>query len=230
MSLGVYIMKDLALELEKGLKKGLRNAKRVDTLYELLSTYNAYTTILLNAEMELRDNVEDYCSNLDYYLEPACYEDQIDSLFSLFGNDEYLKLNDIEGTDIDDRDMIFLIDNDKLLKINTFLAENCELSGLLYTDYEIVKFKTCIGKVYTHSIYHGDPYYCESNWEDKKSFCFFDESKLIRSNYVYKRQFKKYENVDIRDVLKVQSLEDIYEKITEAKNNKVKKLTLKNNY
>ena len=38
--------------------------------------------------------------------------------------------------------------------------------------------------------------------------------------------FRLYDNMDIREILKPQSLDEIYEKITEAKDTKAKKLIL----
>ena len=38
--------------------------------------------------------------------------------------------------------------------------------------------------------------------------------------------FRLYDNMDIREILKPQSLDEIYEKITEAKDTKAKKLVL----
>ena len=62
--------------------------------------------------------------------------------------------------------------------------------------------------------------------EDKKAFGIFENNSLITPSYALTSELEKYHNIDIRDILKIQPIEEIYEKINEAKNIKTKTLML----
>ena len=212
------------LNLEHEIELGQKNAENIELLYQLLSSYNAYSILLLKAKSEYErkeSNIKRYYSYSD------CYKKQIEDLFSLFSSDECLKGNQLKRTNYED--MLLLIDYNTLLRINSSDIMNCIIGGLSSLNYEILKINDCVGKVYNQSVYCGDPYYCDTHWEDREAFGLFSSGKLVTPSYKFENQFRQYDNKDIREILKPQSFDDIYEKITEAKNAKTKKLVLKRN-
>ena len=214
-------MEKLLLDLEMEIANGEKNTKKAKELYQLLSSYNAYSILLLKAKQEherKKANIEQYYSDSD------CYKNQTVDLFSLFKNNECISGKIISETSR--KEMLFLIDPDTLLRIYSFDIMNSRVGGLSHIDYNLLKIKSCKAKVYKQSVYCGDPVYCDSHWEDKDAFGFFNNKSLITPGFVLDSQFKDYDNMDIREILKVQSLDEIHEKINEAKNIKTKKLIL----
>lgn len=212
--------KDL-LNLEHEIELGQENAKKTKELYQLLSSYNAYSILLLKAKSEYmrkKANLKMYYSNSD------CYENQIADLFSLFKSDECLRGKKLSG--INDKDMLFLIDQDTILIMNSFDIMNSNIGGLSQINYELLKINNCIGKIYIQSVYCGDPYYCDTHCEDKEAFGLFFNGNLVTSSYELDNQFRGYDNMDIREILKPQSLDEIHEKIAKSRDIKVKKLAL----
>lgn len=214
-------MEKLLLDLETEITNGQENAKKTKELYQLLSSYNAYSILLLKVKQEYeikKANIKQYYSDSD------CYKNQTVNLFSLFKSDECLSGKII--SEISREDILFLIDQDTLLRIYSFDITNSTIGGLSHIDYNLLKINNCKGKVYKQSVYCGDPYYCDSHWEDKDAFGFFYNGSLVTPGYVLDSKFSTYDNVDIREILKVQSLDEIHEKINKAKNIKTKKLIL----
>ena len=214
-------MKKTLLDLEMEIKNGQEKARRAEELYQLLTTYNAYCALLLKAMQEYertRVNIK------QDYLEPECYESQANDLFSIFKSDECLS-----GTIMSEqerKDTIFLIDQDNLLRITSYDIASPTTIGLSDISYDLLKISSCMAKVYKQSIYHRDPYYCYSYFEEKDSFGLFHNDSLITPSFELKNQFKPYDNMDIREILRIQTLEEIHDKLNESKNEKVKKLTL----
>lgn len=66
------------LDIEKEIIVGEENARRAYELYQLLSTYNAYSQVLLKAKEDQKTSI------LRYGLYSHCYRNQINYLFSLF--------------------------------------------------------------------------------------------------------------------------------------------------
>lgn len=161
-------MKKVLLDLEMEIANGHENAKRAKELYQLLSSYNAYSILLLKAKQEYertKANIKRYYSDSD------CYKNQTVDLFSLFKGDKCLRCKEI--LDTSDKDMLFLIDQDTLLRIHSFDIINSTIDGLSRINYELLKINNCIAKVYKERIYCGDPYYCDHHWEDKDAFGLF---------------------------------------------------------
>lgn len=214
-------MDKVLCNLEHEIELGQENAKRTKELFQLLSSYNAYSILILKAKCEYERKK---ANSKRYYLYSDCYKEQTADLFSLFKSDECLRgkqLSKLSG-----KDMLFLIDQDTLLRMNSFDIMNSNIGGLSNIDYELLKINNCVGKVYNQSIYCGDPYYCDTHWEDREAFGLFYNGELVTPSYMLDNQFKSYDNMDIREILKPQSFDDIYEKITESKNTKAKKLVL----
>ena len=214
-------MEKLLLDLETEITNGQEKAKQTKELYQLLSSYNAYCILLLKAKQEYerkKTNIK------QYYLDSDCYKKQIVDLFSLFKSDECLIGKSISETN--NEDILFLIDQDTLLRIYSFDIMNSTIGGLSSINYKLLKINNCKGKIYKQNVYCGDPYYCDSHWEYKDAFGFFYNGSLVTPGYVLNEQFGAYDNIDIREILKVQSLDEIHKKINEAKNIKTKKLII----
>ena len=211
------------LDIEKEITLGQENARRTYELYQLLSSYNAYSDLILKAKKEYKFK-ETYLQQAKPY--SKCYRNQINDLFSLFKSDEYLKLSFLSALN-KDSDMLFLIDENTLLRLKSYDIYNTNIIGLSRLDYEILKINRAIAKIYTEKVYFRDPYYCDKHWEEKEAFGIFENNSLVTPRYAYTGELEKYDNIDIREILKVQTIEEIYEKINEAKNIKAKTLTLK---
>ena len=208
------------LDIAKEITLGRENARREYELYQLLSTYNAYSELLLKAKGETKPSI------LRFDLYSHCYRNQINDLFSLFKSDECLKTCFISPHN-DERDMLFLIDENTILRLNYLDVVNSIIPNSTIPNYFILKCSNAIAKVYSQNVYCGDPYYCDEHWEEKEAFGIFENNSLITPSYALTSELEKYNNIDIRDILKIQPIEEIYEKINEAKNIKTKTLMLK---
>lgn len=122
--------------------------------------------------------------------------------------------------------MLFLIDENTLLRLSSFDLYYTNIKGAAHVDYNFTKINEAIAKVYVEKVYCGDPYYCDKHWEEKKAFGIFEKNSPITPSYSLTSELEKYHNINIRDILKIQTIEEIYEKINEAKDNKAKTLML----
>lgn len=211
-------MKKDLLSLKK-IKCDLKNAKNSEELYQLLQSYNAYSILLLKA----RDQYNEVKTNFEgNSLSSDCYEKCILDLFSQFKNDECIigKLSEFKT-----KDMLFLIDMDTLLRINSSYSLMSSKSISLL-KYELLKINNCVGKIYNQRIFCRDPYYCDTHYEEKKAFGLFNNGKLVTPGYVLDEQFKVYDNIDIRKIINTKSISEIYEKITVEKDEKIRELSL----
>ena len=213
-------MEKLLFNLEKEIELGMQRANNTKELYQLLSSYNAYNILLLKAQNEY----EKTNSNIkQYYIDKECYRTQIEDLFSLFKNNECLKLKEICIGD--HMDMLFLIDENTILRMYSF-DKVYSLDDLSCIGYYLLNINDCKVKIYDKDVYCGDPYYSDYHFETKEAFGLFDNNRLITPNYALDIQFKIYDSKDIRKILKIQSLDEIYRKIKLAKEEKEKKLVL----
>lgn len=214
-------MNNILSDLEYKIMKDQENTKNAKELYEVLSTYNAYSILFLKARNEYEGNK---INIRQYYSDSNCYKAQIEDLFSVFKSDECLMMDQISR--INDQDILFLVDKSTLLRINSFDIFNSYIGGLSSVSYEFLKIHNCEFKIYKQSVYFSDPYYYDYHWLDKDAIGLFYDEKLISPAYAICDNLRKYNNMDIREILNVLSLDEIYEKITIAKDNKAKKLVL----
>lgn len=209
-------MEKQILDLEEEIINGVENAKRARQLYQLLSSYNAYCILLSNAKCEYESKST---GAYETHLYSECYKNENADLFSQFASDEFLSGKVV--LELNREDTLFLIDNDTLLRIKCIdLVRTCNI------DYSFLKIKKCIFKSYKQNVYHREPFYCDSHYEDEDAFGLFCKRELVTPGFLLDDNFRDYNNKDIREILKVQSLDEICEKINEAKNIKVKKLGL----
>ena len=208
------------LDIAKEITIGQEDARKAYELYQLLSSYNAYTNLFIKIE-----NAQKGTNIIQGNFYSDCYRNQINDLFSLFKSDECLKTS-FESPLNNERNMLFLIDENTLLRLSSFDIYNTNIIGASHIDYNITKINEAIAKVYSQKVYCGDPYYCDEHWEEKEAFGIFENNSLITPSYALTSELEKYNNIDIREILKVQSIDEIYEKINEAKNIKAKTLML----
>lgn len=211
--------------LEREIIDNHEKAKIIKELYQLVESYNAYSILLLKLKEEY--DKANIIINRNY-LNSNCYENQIDGLFSLFKDNECLQGQLISH--MFSRDKLFLIDQDTLLRMNSFENMNSNIGGLSHIGYKLFKIDDCRAKVYEESVYCGDPYYCDSHFEKRPAFTLSDKNNLIMPGYVLDDKMKSYNNMDIREILKVQSLDEIHDKISQAQNEKKVKLLRRINY
>lgn len=208
------------LDIAKEITIGQEDARKAYELYQLLSSYNAYTNLFIKIE-----NAQKGTNIIQGNFYSDCYRNQINDLFSLFKSDECLKTSFASPLN-NERNMLFLIDENTLLRLSSFDIYNTNIIGASHIDYNITKINEAIAKVYSQKVYCGDPYYCDEHWEEKEAFGIFENNSLITPSYALTSELEKYNNIDIREILKVQSIDEIYEKINEAKNIKAKTLML----
>lgn len=214
------INENLGLDLDSIILKHDKGVENAQKLYHLLVTYNMYSIILLKA-MQNRNGVD---SNvLKDYSRLVCYRDSISDLLSLFKDNEYLKGRNL--TDYDETDVLFLIDNTTLLRVMHYNAYDYRIGDAII-NYDLLGIDDCKLRTNIENVYAGDPYYCDHHFENKKAFGLYAGENLITPSYVFDSKIQSYDGKSIREVLFIQSIEEIYEKITAAKDENVKKLIL----
>lgn len=205
-------------DLKDEIVLGNDDAKKARELYELLSTYNAYSLLFLKAKQEYEKTA---ISN-PRYIQADCFEKQIKNLFTSFKKNECLTFEQLCTSD-NSKDKLFLLDNDTLLRISSSTNNNGYTSSMYY---QISKINDCTAKAYKEVVFYSDPYYYESYYSKKDALGWFCDNTLITPSYKFDDNSKRFIDRDIRDVLKVQSIDDIHDRLTESKNNKIKKLNL----
>lgn len=205
-------------ELIEELKDGIARTNNVREIYELVSTFNAFRLELIKAKIKQnRLLIKDYDIPRTW---PNCYDDHVETLFSLFEPNEC-----ISGIDIDHYDKIklLLLDNNHILQLRHY-RDCTSYENVDDLDARLIRINDCKAKVYDASVYCGDPYYCDTHFENKKAFGLFEDDELLSYSLKYDSIYNKYDNKDIRDILKVQSIDDILDKMNTAIDVKVRKL------
>ena len=213
-------MKNTLSNLNLEIEKGISSAKTFEELYQLLSTYNAYSILLIKAKNKLEKLGAAFKGEYDY---SDCYKESVKELFSKFSQNELLSLTEAEHNALENaKDMIFLINDHTLLQIHSY--DLFDGDGLRDLDYKFIKFEDCIVKRYEDEIYHRDPYYCTEYYEAKETIGLFSGRNLITPAYNFEKQFESIDGADIRDILIPQSIDEIHEKIKSVKDAKMKVL------
>lgn len=217
-------LSNLNLEIEKGIEQ----KNKLYDLYQLISTYNTYSELLLKARNDLEESNEFSRGNSHSW---DCYEKPVAELFSGFTQNELLYLTDAEcDVSKDAKDMIFLIDGHTILKIHSYRPFRNNNLYDIDINYNFVSDLDCIVKRYENKIYHRDPYYHTDYYEYKDVIGLFivddwDTGDLIKiASYNFEKKFESYDGADIRDILVPQSIDEIHEKIKSVKDAKMKVL------
>lgn len=197
-------------------------ADKAKQYFQLLSTYNAYQVLLFKAKTDYGRKIAHFQQKYKF---ANCFTEWNDFLFSEFSNDELLKLKQI--SEVGKQDMIFLLDLDTVLRLNSSQMMGYYSGGYCSLSHEIIKIHDCDAKVYLQSVYCGDPYYCDRHFEDKEALGFFCDDRLITPGYQLEANLESFDNEDIRDILKPLPIDEIMERIDEVKDKKVKELIYK---
>ena len=91
--------------------------------------------------------------------------------------------------------------------------------GNLIISATIKPITFCKGDNFVSKIHHRDPFLCKQWDEDIEAFAFRDQSNNILTNdYKVTDSTKSYQNIDIREILEIISLEEIIERIINREN------------
>ena len=214
-------MKKREYDIEREILSGDNQAKRAKELYQLLTTYNAHNVLLLKARQEYLGNILARIPNCD---EQKCFIDQTDYLFSFFGEDECINVTQLLSIH-DDKNKIFLLDDDTLLRLSIGEIKMSPTIGLANINYSLDRINRCKGKVFTEDVLHYDPVYYEKKYTPAEAFGLFDGYRQIGPSFAPTDTLRSYDGLDVRDILKPMSIDDISERINEAKQVKERRLT-----
>lgn len=212
-------MNDLLSNLNLELNKGIKQANTLYELYQLLSAYNVYNKLLLAAENDLEQSNKEFTVNFYSW---DCYEEPVKKLFSNFSPNELLHLTYAKNNTINRNDMLFLVNDDTLLKIQSYKTSWGDLD--IDVSYKVIHITDCKVKRYKEKIFQSDPYYCTEYYEYKDAIGLFSGRDLITPAYNFEKQFESIDGADIRDILIHQSIDEIHEKIKSVKDAKMKVL------
>lgn len=208
-------------KIAKEIEKGDIEAKKAKELYHLLTTYNAHNVLLLKARQEYLGNILGKTPNCE---EDNCYINQTDYLFSFFDKDEC-----IEGKELlsatGGKNRIFLIDNGTLLRLSIGEITMSPIIGLANINYSLDKINSCKGKIHTEEVLRYNPVYYEKHYTQKEAFGLFDGYRQIGPSFDPTDTLKPYDGLDVRDILKPMSIDEIIIRLKEAKLVKERRLT-----
>ena len=212
-------MNDLLSNLNLELNNGIKQANTLYELYQLLAAYNVYNKLLAAAENDLEQSNKEFSVNFYSW---DCYEEPVKKLFSSFSPNELLHLTYAKNNTINRNDMIFLVNDDTLLKIQSYKTSWGDLD--IDVSYKIIHITDCKVKRYKEKTFQSDPYFCKEYYEYKDAIGLFSGRDLITPAYNFEKQFESIDGADIRDILIPQSIDEIHEKIKSVKDTKMKVL------
>lgn len=212
-------MNDLLSNLNLELNKGIKQANTLYELYQLLSSYNVYNKLLSEAENDLKQSNKKFTANFYSW---DCYEEPVKKLFSNFSPNELLHLTYAKNNTININDMLFLVNDDTLLKIKSYKTSWGDLD--IDVSYNVIHITDCKVKRYKEKIFQSNPYFCKEFYEYKDEIGLFSGKDLITPAYNFEKQFESIDGADIRDILIPQSIDEIHEKIKSVKDAKMKML------
>ena len=124
------------------------------------------------------------------------YNPYNNQLFSKFKSNDFLYIHEKKYLGTD---RVFLIDSDTLLLLRSDYIFHCIEPQSSMIDYVLIKIDKCLCKDLNKKVLHNS-YPIETNYEENDQ--------------------------DIREILEIQTIEEIYNKILEVKKEKVKELSL----
>ena len=210
--------------IESELLEGVKEVEEIKEMYKFISTYNVYKLLLA------------HCKNKEYNLHifypPECYQKQVYELLSLFKDNELLYLNSSDSTK---KIISFLIDSNTLLVIYPFKHNFSIYKEVIDLEYEIIKINNNKATNIEYQSTNEKPRYYVFNNVDEIINTFapwdylYNNEIIITPGYYLDDKLPYYNNIDINDILKIQSIDDISKKLKEARDIKVKTLKLKIN-
>lgn len=212
-------MNNIKLELLEGVKE----VEQIKEMYKFISTYNAYKLLLAHCKNK-EYNFHLFYPDTEFY-PPECYQKQVYELLSLFKDNELLYLN---SSDSIKKIISFLIDSNTLLVIYPFKLNFSIYKEVIDLEYEIIKINNNKATNIEYQSINESPRYYVFNNVDEIINTFapwdylYNNEIIITPGYYLNDKLPYYNNIDINDILKIQSIDVIHEKIKSVKDAKMK--------
>lgn len=214
-------MNNIELELLEGVKE----VEQIKEMYKFISTYNVYKLLLAHCKNK-EYNFHLFYPDTEFY-PPECYQKQVYELLSLFNDNELLYLN---SSDSIKKIISFLIDSNTLLVIYPFKHNFSINTEVIDLEYEIIKINNNKATNIEYQSINESPRYYVFNNVDEIINTFapwdylYNNEIIITPGYYLNDKLPYYNNIDINDILKIQSIDVIHEKIKSVKDAKMKVL------
>lgn len=214
-------MNNIELELLEGVKK----VEQIKEMYKFISTYNAYKLLLAHCKNK-EYNFHIFYPDTEFF-PPECYQKQVYELLSLFKDNELLYLN---SSDSIKKIISFLTDSNTLLVIYPFKLNFSIYKEVIDLEYEIIKINNNKATNIEYQSINESPRYYVFNNVDEIINTFapwnylYNNEIIITPGYYLNDKLPYYNNIDINDILKIQSIDVIHEKIKSVKDAKMKVL------
>ena len=212
-------MNNIELELLEGVKE----VEQIKEMYKFISTYNVYKLLLAHCKNK-EYNFHLFYPDTEFY-PPECYQKQVYELLSLFKDNELLYLN---SSDSIKKIISFLIDSNTLLVIYPFKHNFSINTEVIDLEYEIIKINNNKATNIEYQSINESPHYYVFNNVDEIINTFapwdylYNNEIIITPGYYLNDKLPYYNNIDINDILKIQSIDVIHEKIKSVKDAKMK--------
>ncbi len=216
-------MNNIELELLEGVKE----VEQIKEMYKFISTYNVYRLLLTHCKNK-EYNFHLFYPDTEFY-PPECYQKQVYELLSLFKDNELLYLN---SSDSIKKIISFLIDSNTLLVIYPFKLNFSIYKEVIDLEYEIIKINNNKATNIEYQSINESPRYYVFNNVDEIINTFapwnylYNNEVIITPGYELDDKLPYYNNIDINDILKIQSIDVNHEKIKSVKDAKIKTLSL----
>ena len=214
-------MNNIELELLEGVKE----VEQIKEMYKFISTYNVYKLLLAHCKNK-EYNFHLFYPDTEFY-PPECYQKQVYELLSLFNDNELLYLNSPYSNK---KNISFLIDSNTLLVIYPFKLNFSIYKEVIDLEYEIIKINNNKATNIEYQSINESPHYYVFNNVDEIINTFapwdylYNNEIIITPGYYLNDKLPYYNNIDINDILKIQSIDVIHEKIKSVKDAKMKVL------
>lgn len=214
-------MNNIELELLEGVKE----VEEIKSMYKFISTYNVYKLLLAHCKNK-EYNFHLFYPDTEFY-PPECYQKQVYELLSLFNDNELLYLNSPYSNK---KNISFLIDSNTLLVIYPFKLNFSIYKEVIDLEYEIIKINNNKATNIEYQSINESPRYYVFNNVDEIINTFapwdylYNNEIIITPGYYLNDKLPYYNNIDINDILKIQSIDVIHEKIKSVKDAKMKVL------
>lgn len=214
-------MNNIELELLEGVKE----VEQIKEMYKFISTYNVYKLLLAHCKNK-EYNFHLFYPDTEFY-PPECYQKQVYELLSLFNDNELLYLNSPYSNK---KNISFLIDSNTLLVIYPFKLNFSIYKEVIDLEYEIIKINNNKATNIEYQSINESPRYYVFNNVDEIINTFapwdylYNNEIIITPGYYLNDKLPYYNNIDINDILKIQSIDVIHEKIKSVKDAKMKVL------
>lgn len=209
--------------IESELLDGVKEVEQIKEMYKFISTYNEYKLLLAHCKNK-EYNFHIFYPDTEFF-PPECYQKQVYELLSLFNDNELLYLN---SPDSNKKNISFLIDSNTLLVIYPCKHNFSIYKEVIDLEYEIIKINNNKATNIEYQSINESPRYYVFNNVDEIINTFapwdylYNNEIIITPGYCLNDKLPYYNNIDINDILKIQSINVIHEKIKSVKDAKMK--------